>query len=242
MLISNFSIRVRLLIIVLVNTLIIAAITAVSMFSLSQIRDDLKEIAETDLVMVRFLTTLTEHQLEQALFLERAVRDQALIQLGDPSGTFAKSLEENSTAFLTLSKKVVEEFHDAEDLSKSVADGDHPEAVKEEFLSVFNRLVELEQLHEEYDKHALELLDGFSSNSNFDLVPALKVVEEEEETLVKGLEELLHEVEAFITSLKQQNSAITQLSFVYVEAQVTPQICELSVNSLNSLHKNIKHL
>ena len=64
---NNITIRFRVLGTVVANVALVALLVAITMNNLTKLRGDLKEIAETDIVMVGLLARITEHQLEQAL-------------------------------------------------------------------------------------------------------------------------------------------------------------------------------
>ncbi len=132
---NNITIRFRVLGIVFANVALVAILVAITMNNLTKLRTELKEIAEKDIVMVGLLARITEHQLEQALAFERAVRDIALSKTVTDPGSFLVSFESNEAKFVEYGEVVASEIGQAEALTQTVLDGDFDEAVKEEFRS-----------------------------------------------------------------------------------------------------------
>ena len=194
---NNITIRFRVLGTVVANVALVALLVAITMNNLTKLRGDLKEIAETDIVMVGLLARITEHQLEQALALERAARDISLSKLATNPAPFLISFTENEAKFLEYAELVQTEIKQAEALSQEIVQGDHAEEVKREFQSVFDRLTEFERLGALYNTEAEELLLELTSGDVDSLVDSLVRVQAEEDELVKGLAEVTREVEQF---------------------------------------------
>lgn len=92
-------------------------VTSLAIYQMNQIGVELTEIAEEDLPLAKALTTVTVHQLEQAIVLERAFR------LGEEMKTRDQAREEFAhavAAFEKFATKVDKELADVEKFGKSV--------------------------------------------------------------------------------------------------------------------------
>ena len=62
----------------LILSLLIASV-GFAIFSMKQISNELVAIAEHDMPLTEIVTKITEHQLEQAIYLERSLRDALMV-------------------------------------------------------------------------------------------------------------------------------------------------------------------
>ena len=111
---------------------------SVSLFQLQKIGKELFEIAEEDIPLTLMLTKATEHQLEQAIYLERAFFKAVLVKYDYPDAKY--ELEKNIKKVSEYQKLVIEELEDARSFAQDAIDKLHTEEAKIEYRNVINSL------------------------------------------------------------------------------------------------------
>ena len=111
---------------------------SVSLFQLQRIGKELFEIAEEDIPLTLMLTKATEHQLEQAIYLERAFFKAVLVKYDYPDAKY--ELEKNITKVSEYQKLVIEELEDARSFAQDAINKLHTEEAKSEYRNVINGL------------------------------------------------------------------------------------------------------
>lgn len=91
------KISTRIVALVLVGFLVTLAVSAVSLLATSRFADELDDITQNDIPLVRNLTEIVVEQLQQAIALESALRAAALLETGD--ARVVEALENASTQF-----------------------------------------------------------------------------------------------------------------------------------------------
>ena len=71
---SSLSVGAKILSIVGICLMLLLAVAGIGIWQMSKIGHEITEIAELDIPLTQALTKVTEHQLEQAISLERALR------------------------------------------------------------------------------------------------------------------------------------------------------------------------
>lgn len=165
------------------------AITAIGAVNMRDIGLELKEVTEEDMPLTEIVTKITTHQLQQAILLERMMRSA-----GITDGTnFAMDHE----VFMELAHQVDRE------ISEGVAIADHAiahaqsQTSLDEFRKVKSILLNIQQEHLLYDKHAEEVLASAASGQMSGLSLKVETLEREQEKLDSELTSLLYELEHF---------------------------------------------
>lgn len=155
---------------------------------------EIESIAERDLPVTAGLTKVTIHQLEQAVYFERAVRyGEEMVAHPEIRAKYKETVGK----FKKLTTKVDKEFAEVVALAEHARDTAVTEEERLEFQTVGESLAKLAVLHKDYDSHALEafkLIDAAQLDRVLKLMPK---IEAEEEKLDHDLAELLFEIEAF---------------------------------------------
>lgn len=166
-----------------------------AIFSMTKIGSELKAIAEKDIPMTKLLTSITEHQLEQAILFERAVRFGDLLKIEESA---ASHFKQNIHDFEQLDHKVSGEIRKGEALAELImTDLSHGKKTAEEFAHIDDVLKEIEQQHKSFGDHAQEVFIQLAKGNIHEVEPLVEKVEAEEDKLIEGLEALLTEIEIF---------------------------------------------
>lgn len=169
-----------------------------SIYSISEVGKQLKQIAEEDIPLTNAVTEITVHQLEQAILFERAAR-YAEIMDGDPHAR--QRYEESKAAFIKMAKKVDQEILDAEAQAARIIEYEESHGgesyIIEEFRHVLKILKKVEKEHASFDKHVLQVFKLFEAGRLLEAERMAEEVEEEEDALDHELEALLVELENF---------------------------------------------
>ena len=182
----------------LVNTaillLLLIIISFFSLNSMTQIGNELDSIADQDLPLIEIITAITEHQLEQEIHFERAIRYALLLNQQDNASSH---LDAEIKSFDTLSKKVDTEIQEGGHLAeKAMSASQHKEEIKE-FEHISTVLKKIEKEHSEFEHHAHQIFKLISKGKVHEAEALIEKIEHEEEQLTKELESLLLEIERF---------------------------------------------
>ncbi len=177
----------------ILSILVLFAVTAG--FGIIQIRSigtEIEEIAEEDIPLTRILTEITIHQLESAVWLERAYR---FIVTGE-----TEKLAHAEEEVTRLGHMVDEEIIEGEEMATHSIEAARTQEAAEVFRHVFNRLSTIEQEHADYELHVTEVFELAAadlSGSLTEIERRAERIEVEQDELDRALEELLVEIEQF---------------------------------------------
>ncbi|MDA0782191.1 MAG: methyl-accepting chemotaxis protein [Rickettsiales bacterium] len=215
---SKFTIKSKILALFGFGLAVTAIVSSIAIYSLGQIGTEIKNVAEKDIPLTKILTNITVHQLEQAIYFEKASR---FAKDASTSTTAQKDYSESKKSFLKMAKKVEGEILKGEELAEKVIKESKDHIIIEEFEKVLVALKKIEKEHAEFDKHIEEVFAYFDER-NFTSADRLlpKVVEEEKQLIVE-LEELLAEViqfteKAALEAEHHEQSALMNLIIVAV--------------------------
>ena len=178
--------------ITLLVTLLLACtglIAAVSIISMARIGAEIVEIAEEDIPLANKMTVLSEHQLEQGIWFERAVNFAV-------AGDKAKSLAAEEK-FSKLAAQVDQEITDAEKLARHGVEHATTDRARDEFEMIETELKKVEVEHKEFEKHVEE---AFAALNAGDLTRARALsprIQAEQDQLDKEIAGLVKEIEEF---------------------------------------------
>jgi methyl-accepting chemotaxis protein len=171
-----------------------AIVAGVSIFKMTAIGHEIESIAENDIPLTEIITKIETHQLEQAIWFERALRYGKVLAADDVA---ASKLEEAEHEFETLAKLSDEEIIEGEELAQRAINNARTDADRREFEGVLSHLKEIEEEHANYEKHVLEVFKYINGNNLHEAEALAEEVEVEEEALDKELEEFLFDIEKF---------------------------------------------
>lgn len=216
---SQFTIRTKVIAIVVVNIIVMGAMMYVSISNLAQIGTEIKEIAEEDIPATERVTNITIHQLEQALKYEQAFRFGYIMNtaLSESERTAAATnYKKAKETFFKLAKKVDSELVEAEEFSDHIIKNETNPVVVKEFQHVLKLLKKIEKEHSDFDQHVADIFKFLEENKIKEAEELAVIVGKEEQQLDKALEGLLLELISFTkkSSLKAEQHEQQALSLL----------------------------
>ncbi|MCK5663897.1 MAG: methyl-accepting chemotaxis protein, partial [Thiotrichaceae bacterium] len=191
---NNISIRTKMFANTIVLMLLIIIISLYSFSSMTQIGNEPDSIADQDIPLTKIITSITEHQLEQEIHFERAIRFSLLLKQQQNASSHLKA---EIDSFDKLSKKVDAEIRTGINLAEeAVSSSKHEEEIKE-FKHINNILKKIEKEHTDFEHHAHKIFKMISQGKNHEAEPLIENIEHEEDQLTKELNTLLLEIEKF---------------------------------------------
>jgi methyl-accepting chemotaxis protein len=245
--ISNLKIIQKVFLLSFIQLCLILAIGFIGITQMAKIGAELMDIAEKDIPLSHSLTQLSEHQLQQAIYFERALFQASLVKLGktEMQKAFSNTQKKLTNISLTIDKEIVEiEVFIAHHipLLHSV------ESIKE-FEHVLTETKTIESLHHTLN-NKIEKVISKLNNDEFELAVSLALdTEKLEDEIDHKLIELLHEVQTFTAAaaLKAEgdekdglNLIITTLCVTLIIAIVLPiYIGKLITNPIITLKERL---
>lgn len=219
----SFGVGTKMLGVVGICLILLVAVAGVSIWQMSKIGHEIEGIAERDLPLTGVLTKVTTHQLEQAIFLERALRASGIKTDAETART---EFEAAFRKFTELAEQVDKEIKAAEKISKVAHEKAETPEARALFGKIDKQLRKVEVEHKGFDKHALEAFEHAKAG-RFDAASALlPVIKKEEDELNHALEAMLFEVEGFTehaakVAEEHEKFALKALTILSISAIIT---------------------
>ena len=192
---NRFSIRVLILGNSLLLLTLLVLCSGYAVFSMTQIGEELDGIANQDIPLTASIAKITEHQLEQTIHLERALRFSLQAESG--SSHAIDALQAEIIAFDQLSKKVNQEIKDSQQQAKNAIGQAHNLIEKQEFMHVLKELKSIDLLHSDFEHHSHKAFTLIKQHLSAEAEIMMQEVELEADQLTSVLEELLNEIGTF---------------------------------------------
>ncbi len=192
--IHNISIKVQIFSIVMFLCLLMVMIAGVAIINMTSIGDELKEIAEQDMPLIEVITEISENQLKQGNYFERAIRHGEKKSADDAE---AESFYHAVESFNTLSELVDAEIKQAETITGEAVKRAHDEVSRAEFENINEHLEKIKKEHEDFSHHVHSIFEYLENDEIDEALKEVEGVEKEEEQLDQEIGEFLHEVEKF---------------------------------------------
>ena len=223
-LLKQFSIKAKIIIANLFLMLLMLISSGYALYSMDLVDTELKAIASQDIPLTKLTTKITEHQLVQAIHFERALRFAGIMK---DEHKAAEEFQKNVHKFELLSKKVSKEIKLGEALAENVIKITQNVDVLNEFKAINKDLVEIEEQHLLYEKHAKEIFFLIKSQGfNHEIEVLIEKTEAEGDNLDHHLSSLLEEIENFtehalIKAEQHEHQAIIILMIILIVAIIT---------------------
>lgn len=202
---SNLKIAHKVYLLGVLQLGLILLIGVVALVQMANLGAELFEIAEEDIPLAQKITKATEHQLEQAIYLERVFFKAALVKEGYPGAR--SELDKNIKKVSDYQKKVHTEVDDARDFAQAAIDLLHSDLAIAEYRKIVAGLnvvsSELTQLE--------ALTSNVISSANAGDIEA--VIGQS-----KNIEELGDNIDAELIALLDEIQSFTQQSALTAEA------------------------
>ena len=190
-------------IISIVSLLIILMVisTSYGIVKMHSIGEEINGIAEHDIPLTEMLVLITENQLEQSIWLERALRFGGVQAVREGA---QKGLHHSEKEFAEHSHKVAALIKEAEELIQHVIAENHNAEEAAEFRHVGGLLQKIEKEHRDFEHRVQQVFALIDEGKIHEAEEVAVQVEAEEDQLNAELEVLLKEVEKFT-----HNAAVT---------------------------------
>ena len=219
---ASLKFRTQMILLVISMVFLLAITAGIGVYRMAGIGTKIEEITNQDIPITKLLTEITIHQLESAVWFERAFRQMLEGHLS--------SFEASRAKFIEFSLKVDDELVKGKKLLAENIVGTENPAAKKEFEHILEKLKTIEKEHKDYEAHADELFalltgDSTSAAAKARIAELETIIEKEEEELDHELIELLYEIEAFteaaaIEAEKLEKQGIALMSSVGITALI----------------------
>ncbi len=220
---SRLMIAQKILLLGLTQILLMIILGGYAIYQMDKIGLALIDIAEEDIPLTKMLTKVTEHQLEQAIYFERALIKAIRVEQGlETKANFDKY--KNKVHDLTV--KTEKEIFEVEEFIEHAIPLLHSEKARFKFE---NLLIELKKVEKSYSTLVNEVDEVMALGSSGDIKKMLKYaykVEEHEDELDQALIKILDNVQNFTleTALQAEKDEIAALQMMTVMAIVAVTI------------------
>ena len=184
----KYSTKLSLLVGVLLS--VSTTISFVAIYDMKSIGEKLTEVAQEDIPLSNKIAAIAIHQLEQALWLERAA-------LAGASNDAAR-LQHAIAEFQRLADQVDREIQHAEDISEHGIENVNNLAAQNEYRKVLSALQRIDREHRAFDGHA----DSF-----FKMIRGGRI--EESQTLLRDIEAEIDELDHDLVALEEKVVSFT---------------------------------
>jgi len=191
---ARMSIARKVVLLFAVNIVVAVAISAVCLVFLALIRDELSQVAQEDIPLTRTISSLSNKQLEQAVYLERALRYGALA--GD-SESASSDLRKTIERFNYYDEKVHGLIEETTGMINGYLMVDHKPEVADKFRSVLASIESISTDHQEFSELAGKTFELIESGNLEQASVGIGKLEQIEEKLDKEVVEVLEDFEGF---------------------------------------------
>ena len=216
---SRLMIAQKILLLGLTQILLMIILGGYAIFQMDKIGLALIDIAEEDIPLTKMLTKVTEHQLEQAIYFERALIKAIRVEQGlESKANFDKY--KNKVHDLTV--KTEKEIFEVEEFIEHAIPLLHSDKAR---LKFENLLIELKKVEKSYSTLVDEVDEVMALGASGDIKKMLKYaykVEAHEDELDQALIKILDDVQNFTleTALQAEKDEIAALQVMTVMAIV----------------------
>ncbi|MBE1300609.1 MAG: HAMP domain-containing protein [Alteromonadaceae bacterium] len=234
----------------LIQLILMIMMGGISIYYMSKIGTELFEIAEEDIPLTKMLTKITEHKLEEAVYLERALFKAALFESGRSEAQ--TSLQKAVAKVEEYSKKVTKEIAEANVFVADAFDKLHSAEAIAEFQLVGRKLESIDSKYEVIKQEINSILSDAVKGDFNSVVLKASDLEDKEDALNSELVALLDEIQNFteraaLTAEKDEQFAIkliiAQFVFALIVVCVLPfWISKLIATPVNELRARLQEV
>ncbi|HFE32202.1 MAG TPA: HAMP domain-containing protein [Gammaproteobacteria bacterium] len=214
-LISNLPVKTKIVGNAGILLLLLIGSSLYGIYAMTQIGASLQSITQADIPLTSKITNITEHQLQQALHLERALRF---------SGALQKNIDlfkEEIQRFEAINRQIEEEIREGESLAGALASLSAEEQA--EFAQVDAALKKIETEQHEYAQQVRTVFTHLDKGNIAAAEALVERVETKEDQLDEELHALLGEISGFTAQAslhagRQEQSALSTLATITVMA------------------------
>ena len=248
MLLSSIRISSRIYILAFVNLILIAQVGGVAFYQMNKIGIELIDIAEEDIPVSNSLSQITQHQLEQAIYFERALAYAVAVQHGEDRRTAFNS---TISQFEKLSHKVDGEFKQIEELIAEAKVKAHSQTAREQFSDLMETVLLIDKHHQEYNVAALKVLRSTQTNTA-NILDSAEFVFKLEDQVDQELTSALSQIQQFTLDstlqaekdeLRAQKLILALLCIALVLGTLVPFLITRSITQpVNNMRSRLQEL
>ncbi len=214
---NNLSIKAKMVGNALILCLLMLMVSAYALYSMSRIGSEVEGISKKDIPLIKSISVIADHQSQQAIHFERAVRFGQLLQLEDTAAEF----KANVAGFEKQYQKVIDEIKAAE--QNAAANNANTAEGKQEFEKISLALKKIEKEYSDFYQHALRVFKLLAAGNVHEAEAVAEELESEEDHVTEALEDVLVEVEEFtvnagLRALEHEHSAMLVLTVLSLMA------------------------
>jgi methyl-accepting chemotaxis protein len=191
---NNLSIKTK----IIFNSTILLGLMMISAFiamaSMSHINSELENIAKRNIPLAATLSRVTEYQLEQAHYFEKAMRYATLMSASQAAATH---YAESRRAFNALSDKVAGELDIVQEMLGKAIDDELVATQTQTLASSADTLKAIRRFYDEYITQVKQVFDLASAEQQPGIDSDIKRIEQAETQLDQQLESLHVSVQSF---------------------------------------------
>ena len=216
----KLSVTHKLMGIVAMCTAFTMLVAGIAIFQFSRIGTEIESISHNDLPLTQLISQVTEHQLQQAILMERILRMNSV-----PADASPEDIRKAEEAFEKLSEKVDREIKQGEEMAQEAISRAHTAEERAEFEKVLHALEKIEVEHKDFHDHSVEVFELAHDGRYQEAAKKAHGIEAEEDQLTRELEGLLGEIQAFtlaatLTVEEHEKDALKQMIIVTIISAV----------------------
>lgn len=222
----------------------------VAIYQMAKLGTEIFEIAEEDIPLTKMITKATEHQLEQAIYLERVFFKATLVKEGYAGAQI--ELDKNIKKVTDYQNKVHKEVDEARDFAQDALDKLHTEEAKREYRKLVAGLNTVASELTKLENMTAEVIVKARSGEIDGMIKSAKTIEDVEDKIDQELIVLLDAIQDFTQQSALQaeadekfaiNLIIGQFIVALVIACILPFLISRSiVNPVNNLLSRIREV
>ncbi|WP_282045191.1 diguanylate cyclase [Roseibium album] len=186
----RYTITGKLLTIVAVCISFVVAASGVGIYQIRKIGQEIEFIAEAEVPLTEAIGHVTAHRLEQALLIERLLRQGFFKAAESPDFD-----TESETRLLLLTGMITEEFVEAEEVARQGIQLANTQAETVEFKNILQTLQKITLENHDFAKVTTQALTQIKIGNPYKAAQQLSEVNENHSALNRELEELLFRVQ-----------------------------------------------
>ncbi|MGH1487114.1 MAG: methyl-accepting chemotaxis protein [Cellvibrionaceae bacterium] len=224
---------------------LIALVGFIGISQMAKIGLEIVDIAEEDIPLIRQLTKLTEHQLQEVILFERALYKSSLVKLNTPGAKEEFIAVKNEAD--KLAKKIGAEIIEIENFIEEGIGKLHSEAAKKEYKHLLEQLKIIEKDYDKVSKLSHSTLEHALTENPEKLAKKVKNIEKLQDQLDTSLIAILDEIqnftlEAALTAEHDEKTGLNQIIIAFVFALALSLITPFVIGrSITQPIKNLNH-
>ncbi|MEJ8474662.1 methyl-accepting chemotaxis protein [Roseibium algae] len=208
------SVSSKILSLVALVSLATISVAGIGILQMNNIGKELTAIATDNIPLTKAVSSVTTHQLQQAILVERMLR-----LAGVPGGSDRSELDKTEQQFVQLAHQVDRELQESEHLAQSALDHAQTDTEREKFKTVLSKLQSIETEHLTFEDHVKEIIALVEANDYQNASALAEKVKVEEDNLDHAMVALMEDLEAFTANsttvaLEHEKDGVVQLAMV----------------------------